>query len=442
MKQFNIFRGLILTILLTCCNAVWAYDIEVDGIYYNITSLTDLTVEVTKGDNGYSGDIIIPSTITYKSKTLTVTSISGWAFWSSGLTSIVIPNSVTSIGGNAFGFCGITNIEIPNSVTSIGSAAFEYCRNLTSVIIPSSVTNIGMRAFDGCSGLKEVYINDLVSWCNIEFERDSSNPLYYAGNLYLNGELVTELIIPDDVIEIKGCAFKACKSITSVVIPNSVKIIGGSAFEYCDNISEVHINSLTAWCNINFGSNPLSYAKDLYLNGELVTELIIPDDITEIKGYAFKGCKSITSVTISNNVASIAYSAFRDCTNMRRIAVGTGVSEIAEGAFVECKALESIYMLAETPPAVAKGDSWSDPSFTNFHYLSTTLYVPTGCLEAYQNADVWKEFWEIKEFDATGINDVKTENEKAATVYDINGRMVENPENGIYIVDGKKVLLR
>ena len=80
MKHSISFRGLILTILLTCCNAVWAYDIEVDGIYYNITSLTDLTAEVTKGDNGYSGDIIIPSTITYKSKTLTVTSIGDRAF--------------------------------------------------------------------------------------------------------------------------------------------------------------------------------------------------------------------------------------------------------------------------------------------------------------------------------------------------------------------------
>ena len=121
---------------------------------------------------------------------------------------------------------------------------------------------------------------------------------------------------------------------------------------------------------------------------------------------------------------------------MRRIAVGTGVSEIAEGAFVECKALESIYMLAETPPSV-KNDT-----FTNKNYIDVVLYVPTGCLEAYQNADVWKEFWEIKEFDTTGISDVKTENKKETTIYDINGRVVENPANGIYIVDGKKVLLR
>ena len=92
--------------------------------------------------------------------------------------------------------------------------------------------------------------------------------------------------------------------------------------------------------------------------------------------------------------------------------------------------------MTETPPSV-KNDT-----FTTKNYVDVVLYVPTGCLEAYQNADVWKGFWEIKEFDTTGISDVKTEHEKAATVYDINGRVIKNPANGIYIIDGKKVLLR
>ena len=295
MKQFNVFRGLILTILLTCCNSVWAYDIEVDGIYYNITSVTDLTVEVTKGDNEYSGDIVIPSTITYKSKTLTVTSIQGWAF------------------NDSF---DLTSIVIPNSVTSIGEFAFYKCSNLTSVVIPNTVTYIGYNAFDGCKNISEVHINSLTAWCNIEFYYATSNPLCYAGNLYLNGELVTELIIPDDVTKIEKFAFCRCESITSVAIPNTVTYIGYDAFDDCENISEVHINSLTAWCNIEFNtssSNPLYYAKNLYLNGELVTELIIPDDVTKIKNYAFYCCESITSVVIPSSVTSIGVGAFYCC---------------------------------------------------------------------------------------------------------------------------------
>ncbi|MBR4989391.1 MAG: leucine-rich repeat domain-containing protein [Bacteroidaceae bacterium] len=146
IKLFDIIRGITLTLLLICCNAAWAYDIEVDGIYYNITSFTDLTVEVTSGDNEYSGDIVIPSTITYKSKTLTVTSIGESAFfYCSGLTSITIPNSVTSIGYGAFSYCsGLTSITIPNCVTSIGNDAFYYCTSLKELRIEDGAETLSL----------------------------------------------------------------------------------------------------------------------------------------------------------------------------------------------------------------------------------------------------------------------------------------------------------
>ena len=123
-------KQLLLTIAVLLCSAtVNAYDFEVDGIYYNIVSITDLTVEVTDGDNDYYGKIVIPEDVTYKSKTL----------------------SVTRIGGGAFGSCSsLTSLTIPNSVTSIGVSAFRYCSSLTSLTIPNSVTSIGGSAFWGC----------------------------------------------------------------------------------------------------------------------------------------------------------------------------------------------------------------------------------------------------------------------------------------------------
>ena len=100
-------KQLLITVAILLCSVVAnAYDFEVNGIYYNILSMSDLTVEVTKGDNKYSGEVIIPSTVSYKSKTLTVTSIGSYAFEAcSSLTSITIPNSVTSIGSFAFYGC-------------------------------------------------------------------------------------------------------------------------------------------------------------------------------------------------------------------------------------------------------------------------------------------------------------------------------------------------
>ena len=127
-----------------------AYDVEVDGIYYNLVSKGNVA-EVTEGDKEYSGSITIPSSIKVNDVEYSVTSIRPGAFSNCGLTSITIPNSVTSIGDYAFRDCsGLTSISIPNSVTSIGESAFFNCSSLTSISIPNSVTSIESGAFFGC----------------------------------------------------------------------------------------------------------------------------------------------------------------------------------------------------------------------------------------------------------------------------------------------------
>ena len=313
-----------------------------------------------------------------------ITSIGDYAFdGCTGLTSITIPNSVTNIGSHAFAVCsGLTSIIIPNSVTSIGKHAFNACGELTSITIPNSVTSIGYYAFAGCSGLTAVYITDLEAWCNIDFGGDMANPLNYANNLYLNGTLVEHLIIPDGIVSIKNYAFDDCMGLTSVTIPNSVTNIGSHAFEDCSGLTSVYITDLSAWCNIDFSSddaNPLRYAKKLYLNGTLVTNLFIPSSVTSISDYAFNYCLELTSVTIGNNVTSIGYCAFANCDNLKTVFIKSKLI-IASGHFRICDVI-----------CVLKShrDSVTDYIADNFTYTEDVEHEGATYISYSKHAHTW-----------------------------------------------------
>ena len=159
MKKF-----LLLALLMVTSLTGWAYDVEVDGIYYNLVKDTK-TAGVTSGDANYTGNVEVPTSIVVEGVECSVTSIGNGAFqYCSGLTSVTIPNSVTNIGSSAFYKCyGLTSVIIPNSVTRIEDYAFSGCSSLTSVTIPNSVTSIGGYAFSDCSGLTSVTIPNSVT---------------------------------------------------------------------------------------------------------------------------------------------------------------------------------------------------------------------------------------------------------------------------------------
>ncbi len=145
-----------------------------------------------------------------------------------------------------------------------------------------------------------------------------------------------------NVILIANSAFFDCSTLTSVTIPSSVTKIDGSAFYGCTGMTAVHILDLAAWCNISFGDNPLTYAHHLYLNGAELKDIVIPNNVTSISGYAFRGCTGLTSVIMSSSVTSIGDEAFKNCTSLTSVTIPNSVTSTGWGAFSGCISLTSI----------------------------------------------------------------------------------------------------
>lgn len=250
----NYLKNILTVVMLLCATAASAYDFKVGNVYYNILSAEQKTVEVTKDDSQhycYYGDVVIPETVTYE---------------------------------------GVTY-----DVTRIGSTAFGFQKYVTSITIGTNIRSIHQDAFSSfCEQLEKVYINDLSAWCKINFE-GATNPLTCTSQtfLYVNGNVLVDLVIPEDITEIKAAAFDGCRSLKSVTLHDKITSIGEDAFDDCYKLTSIQFpNSLT-----NIGR----YA----FRGTALTEVELPSSVTTIAYGAFDVKNELTAVTSHISAADL-----------------------------------------------------------------------------------------------------------------------------------------
>ena len=424
-------------------------EFTVDDIWYYYTNEDDDEVGVMYSKSGeYSGDVVMPSTVTDNGKQYTVTSIGSKAF--SGCTrlkKVTIPNSVTNIGDNAFSECrGLKAVTIGNSVTAIGGWAFSYCTGLTTVVwnarssqiplsefgnpmppfsncdrltdfvfgeevehipaylcynltslknlvIGNSVTTIGNSAFSDCTGLTTVTWNAR----NVQdFQSTGGRPFSNCKNL-------TEFVFGEEVEHIPDYLCYKLTTLKNLVIGNSVTSIGEWAFHRCTSLTEVTIpNSVTTIGGLAFysctglqkvtiGNSVKSIGDKAFYFCNGLTEVSIPNSVTSIGSGTFEDCTGLKTVTIGNSVKSIGSNAFSSCTSLTAITIPNSVTSIGDETFYNCRSLEHVTSKAMMPPQI-----W----VTTFDDYAMTLYVPAGCKSKYAEAEYWNNFTDIRE---TGV---------------------------------------
>lgn len=357
------------------------------GAFRNCTNLESVTFAegsqlTTIGVYAFDGctaltDIEIP---------FSVTSIGDYAFnGCTSLTSIEIPNSVVAIGTKAFSDCtsltsvtfeensqlttldgtfdgctGLISIEIPDSVTLIDAYAFRNCSSLETVLFGenSGLSGVGLAAFYNCTALTNIELPTSVTWirqaafknCTGLTSIDISNATTFEHQAFMGCtgltsiEILSAKTLGDEV-------FRNCSNVTSVTIGSSVTSIGPIAFGGMSSLEVVYYEgTLEQWCKISYGAvqlggigaNPCSNGADLYINGNLAKDIVIPNTVTAIRQYAFPGCTSLTSVEIPESVTSIGVFAFTNCSHLESVTILEGTATIGQSAFNNCVSLTSV----------------------------------------------------------------------------------------------------
>ena len=427
-----------------------------------------------------------------------VTSIGNRAFlWCEKLEKVNIPEGVTYIGRETFKCCVIKEIHIPDKVKTIDDYAFCNCKELQTITGLEGVTSIGEEAFNGCERLKAFNIPSKVEVIGeAAFKGCASlNSMVIPPsvktipkNLFSGCSNLKEVTISEGVQRLEYDAFYGCESLVEIFIPASLTDIYLHPFEYCSNLKTIKVAEGNPKFDSRDNCNAIMSSTADYFWGidNLVVGCngtIIPSSTKKIAynngGGAFVGC-TLASVSIPKGLTYLE--TFRNCyigeinveegnpkydsrnncnaiviTESNTIFTVSNKTFIPEdivkvmGDFRPYTEMSSLYCYASVPPELqsywtGNGQKY-EYYFTNDQFQNMTLFVPKGSKNAYEQAKGWDNFWNIKEFDPSGINLPQAANNAGVKSYDVNGQHVKSFRKGINIIkksDGtvKKVVVK
>lgn len=352
----------------------FAFDFEFDGISYNIISSQDKTVEVTTGENVYSGNVNINSTVTNDGVTYSVIKIGDYAFAGcSSLFSVILPEGLQSIGSGGFSGCtSLASISIPSTVKELGTRSFSACSQLNNISLSSGLEIMGDYCFSGCSSIEEITIpssvlilgNYCFSGCTKITSMSLPSGVTQIGEFCFNECIALEsLQLPSELNALPSSFISGCKKLISFTIPETVTSLGSKCFSGCfieelripqsvTNVSGDFLDKNPNIKGIEFGAN-INYIPTVYENQQRITagcfvdckaleSVIITSPITKLPDYCFKECLALKKVSIPNSVTSLGNCCFTNCQSLTDFSIPESVKTIGGACFFKCKSIKNL----------------------------------------------------------------------------------------------------
>ncbi len=397
-----------------------------------------------------------------------------WFSYAGDIQKIEIESGITSIGYFAFYKCSsITSLSIPATVGYIGSSAFEDCTSLTSLALNEGLLNVGGSAFEGCTGLQALSIPSTVNSISINAFKNCKG----ITDVHCYAETVPDthfdafdgtptekstLYVPANSVEAYRTSwpwsdFKNIVAIGSTPADDPTNGSCGETVKYSYNKAThtLTVSGKGAIYDYDNGSNKApwsSYAGEIqkieiksgitsigyfaFYKCSSIMSLSIPATIGYIGSSAFEDCTGLTSLSLNDGLLYIGGSAFEGCVGLQTLTIPSTVNSISINAFKNCKGITDVYCYAESVPDT------DDNAFDSTPTEKSTLHVPAKAVEAYSTSWPWSDFKEIVPIDPNAIMGVKQSDARNVEYYDLIGRRVNQPQKGLYIRNGKKVIVK